>query len=439
MKTLIKNSHILTMDAKFTEYSDGYLIIKDTKIIEIGPYNQFLQSESNFDEVIDARQAIMIPGMVNTHTHIGMIPFRSLGDDYPDRLRRFLFPLEIACMTEQLAYHSGKYAIAEMQMAGITTFTDMYYFEDTLAQATDEMKSRAILGETVVDFPTCDAPTAHGGIEYAKKFIPKWLDHELITPAIAPHAPNTNDPKALKAAAELAEEYGVPMTMHVAEMNYEMDHFREKYNATPVEFLQSLGVLSPRFIAAHCIHLSDQDLQILKQEGVSVAHCIGANTKSAKGVARVKDMLELGIPVGLGTDGPSSGNTLDLFTQMKLVANFHKTTLQDRTAYPAKDIVAMATIEGAKVLNMSNEIGSLEVGKRADVVLVETTSVNMFPIFDPYAALVYSANASNVQDVFINGTALVRNKQLVYHELTVLRSNLASEMIGFSKKAKELA
>lgn len=439
MKTLIKNSHVLTMDAKRTEYPDGYVIIEDTRILEIGPYDQLLQSESSFDEVIDAHQTIAIPGMVNTHTHIGMIPFRSLGDDYPDRLRRFLFPLETACMTKELAYYSGKYAIAEMQLAGITTFADMYYFEDALAQATDEMKSRAILGETIVDFPSCDASTAHGGIEYAEKFIPKWLDHELITPAVAPHAPNTNDPEALKAAAALAEKYGVPMTMHVAEMDYEMKHFKELHNATPIEFLQSIGVLSPRFIAAHCIHLSAQDLQILKQEGVGVAHCIGANTKSAKGVARVKDMQEMSIPVGLGTDGPSSGNTLDLFTQMKLVANFHKTTLQDRTAFPASDIVAMATIEGAKVLNMSHEIGSLEIGKKADIVLVETKSVNMFPIFDPYAALVYAANALNVQDVFISGAAVIRDKELVHHDLTVLRSNLSSEMIPFSKKARELA
>lgn len=439
MRTLIKHCHVLTMDIKRTEYSDGYLIIEDNEIFQIGLYDQLLQSESNFDEVIDAHQTIAIPGMVNTHTHIGMIPFRSLGDDCPDRLRRFLFPLEKACMTKELAYHSGKYAIAEMQLAGITTFTDMYYFEDALAQATDEMKSRAVLGETVVDFPTCDTPTAHGGIEYAKKFIPKWLDHELITPAIAPHAPNTNDPAALKAAAALAEEYGIPMTMHVAEMDYEMNHFREKYNATPVEFLQSIGVLSPRFIAAHCIHVSSQDLQILKQEGVGVAHCIGANTKSAKGVAPIQEMLSLAIPVGLGTDGPSSGNTLDLFTQMKLVANFHKTALLDRKAFPAKEIVAMATIEGAKVLNMSDEIGSLESGKKADIVLIETTSVNMFPIFDPYAALVYSANASNVRDVFINGTAVVRNKHLVNNDLSDLRSNLATEMTVFSRKAKELA
>jgi len=438
MKTLIKNSHILTMDEKRTEYSEGYLIIEDRIILEIGSYDQLIQKEIDFDEVIDGHQTIAIPGMINTHTHIGMIPFRSLGDDCPDRLHRVLFPLEIACMTKELAYHSGKYAIAEMQLAGITTFTDMYYFEDALAQATDEMKSRAILGETVVDFPTCDTPIAHGGIGYAEKFIPKWLNHELITPAIAPHAPNTNDPEAIKEAAALAEEYGVPLIMHVAEMDYELNYFSKKYNTTPIGFLQSLKVLSPRFIAAHCIHLSDQDLQILKEEGVGVAHCIGANTKSAKGVARIKDMIELAIPVGLGTDGPSSGNTLDLFTQMKLIANFHKTTLHDRSVFPAKEIVAMATIEGAKVLNMANQIGSLEVGKKADIVLVETTSVNMFPIFDPYAALVYSANASNVQDVFINGTSVVRNKKMVNNDLSALRSNLAAEMTDFSKKARAL-
>lgn len=436
MKKLIKNVHVLTMDAEKTEYPNGYIMIADNMIDAVGSM-EHAPDEKAIEEIVDGKQAIAMPGMVNTHTHIGMIPFRSLGDDYPDRLRRFLFPLEQECMTEELAYHSGKYAIAEMQLAGVTTFMDMYYFEDALAQATDEMGSRAILGETVIDFPTCDADTAHGGLDYAQSFIPKWLNHELITPAIAPHAPNTNSPEALKEAVRLSEQYQIPLTMHVAEMDYELDHFRDTLDMTSVEFLDSIGALSERLVAAHCIHLTDQDIDLLKKHHVKVAHCIGANTKSAKGVARISDLLDKQIPLGLGTDGPSSGNTLDLFTQMKLFANFHKTELKDRGAFPASEIVELATMGGARVLGMENQIGSLESGKKADIVLVETRSVNMFPLFDPYAALVYSANASNVQDVFINGKRTVKDKVLMDQRIAELRQNLAEQMKEFTVKAKE--
>ncbi|WP_042147254.1 amidohydrolase [Paucisalibacillus sp. EB02] len=436
MRTVIKNVYVLTMNEKMDVYEHGFIGFEDGQIIDVGPMSELRHS---YDTVIEGKGAIAIPGMVNCHTHVGMIPFRSLGDDYHDRLRRFLFPLEKECMTKELAYHSAKYAIAEMQLAGITTFMDMYYFEDSIAKATDEMGARAILGETVIDFPTCDTTEAHGGLHYAKSYIPNWLGHDRITPAIAPHAPNTNSKEALIEANRIAAECNVPMTMHVSEMDYEMDYFQETYRMSPVSFLESIGLLNDRFVLAHGIHLSDSDIEILRKYQVKIAHCIGANTKSAKGVARVREMLEKGLTIGLGTDGPSSGNTLDLFTQMKLFANFHKTELKDRTAFPAKEIVKLATIGGAGVLGLSDKIGSLELNKKADIVLVETDSVNMFPIFDPYAVLVYSANASNVRDVFVDGKAIVRNKQLTQTGLSDIRQELASHMREFTNKAKEYA
>lgn len=434
MKTLITNATVLTMNPEYEVFEKGFILFENDRILAVGPAEE--QPSAGYDHMLDGKNAIAMPGMVNTHTHIGMIPFRSLGDDTPDRLRRFLFPLEKACMTKDLAYHSGKYAIAEMQLAGVTTFMDMYYFEDELAQATDEMKARAILGETVIDFATCDTTEAHGGLAYAEIFIPKWLGHDLITPAIAPHAPNTNSPQALRRAADIAEKYGVPLTLHLSEMDYEIRHFQEKYGKTPVAFLNDLGILNKRLIAAHCIHVTPEDITLLQQNEVAVAHCIGANTKSAKGVAPVKAMLEAGIRVGLGTDGPSSGNTLDLFTQMRMFANFHKTHLQDRGAFPAREIVRLATMGGAEVLGLADKIGSLEPGKKADIVLVETESANMFPIFDPYAVLVYSANAGNVSEVFINGAPIVKDKRLVAQNLNALRTALASEMQEFTKQAK---
>ncbi|MFC4803091.1 amidohydrolase [Neobacillus sp. GCM10023253] len=436
MKIVIKNAWILTMNEKMEQFQDGYLVVDDGKIIEVGPMN-LLPKGLAFDQGFDARGAILLPGMVNTHTHIGMIPFRSLGDDYPDRLRRFLFPLENECMNEQLAYTSGKYAIAEMQLAGVTTFFDMYYFEQQLAEAAEEMHSRGLLAETVIDSVTVDVPVPMGGLQYAEGFLPRWHGNSRIRATVAPHAPYTNTIEVLQQADALSQRYNVPWMMHVSEMDFEMEKYRKERNQTPIEFLEEIGVLSSRLVAAHCIHLSDHDIELLKRYDVKVAHCIGANTKSAKGVARVQDLLSAGVTVGLGTDGPSSGNTLDLFSQMRLFANFHKTILQDRGAFPAEEIVKLATIGGAKVLGMEEQIGSIEAGKQADFILVEVDSVNMFPIFDPYSVLVYSANAGNVRDVFIAGKQVVGEKQLVNFDVTKLRAELALAMeeCGFKRKA----
>jgi cytosine/adenosine deaminase-related metal-dependent hydrolase len=433
---VIKNAWILTMNEKMEQFPKGFIIADDEKIVDVGAMDS-LPIDITYDQCIDAKGAILLPGMVNTHTHIGMIPFRSLGDDYPDRLRRFLFPLENECMNEQLAYTSAKYAIAEMQLAGVTTFFDMYYFEQQLAEAAEEMNSRGILAETVIDTVTVDVPEPMGGIQYAQSFLPKWQGNGRIQASVAPHAPYSNTIEVLQQADALSRKYDVPWMMHVSEMDFEMEKYRKDYNQTPIEFLEEIGVLSPRLIAAHCIHLSDRDIEVLKKYDVKVAHCIGANTKSAKGVARVRDLLAAGVTVGLGTDGPSSGNTLDLFSQMRLFANFHKTYLQDRSAFPAEEIVKLATIGGANTLGMEKQIGSIEAGKQADFILVETDSVNMFPIFDPYSALVYSANAGNVRDVFIAGKQVVTGKKLVDFDEVQLRAELAEamEQCGFITKA----
>ncbi|MGG5315374.1 amidohydrolase [Enterococcus sp. AZ072] len=437
MKQLVKNVHILTMDEEWTEYKHGYLLIEENRISQLGPMSDSLPQA---DEVLDGQKGILLPGMINTHTHTGMIPFRSLGDDVPDRLRRFLFPLE-QVMTPKLVRASAEYAMAEMLLSGVTAFCDMYYFEDEVAQAAEAMKVRALLGETIIDMATCDAKDSADALAYCESFIQKWQGHEMITPVIAPHAPNTNDLKTLEAIAALSRKYNVPITMHVEEMTYEMEEFTEKYQQTPIAFLHELGYLDQEFIMAHCIFMTEEDMELVKEykDNVRIAHCIGANTKSAKGVAPVRGMLEHQLTVGLGTDGPSSGNTLDLFTQMRMFANFHKTHLADRGAFPAKEIVQIATAGGAKTLGLFNQVGSLEVGKKADLTLVETQSVTMFPIFDAYSALVYSANASNVSDVWVNGQQLVKGKQLVLRDVQVLRAALYQQMDEFVAQAKRKA
>jgi amidohydrolase domain-containing protein len=420
-----------------TEYSNGYLIFDNDIIQEIGSMTNYIADKA--DKWIDAKGGILLPGFINAHTHCGMIPFRSLGDDCPDRLRRFLFPLEKEVVDETLIELSTAYAIAEMQLAGITTMCDMYYFENVVADVAKNMNMRAFVGETIINQPTPDSTNTKESMAYTVDLIDKWQHDKLIHPIIAPHAPNTNTEQCLRNILELSKLYQVPITLHVSEMSYEMEYFREKYNQTPIEFLESIGFFEVPVVLAHCIMLTKNDIKILeKYPNVSVVHCIGANTKSAKGVAPIRSLLEHGVTVALGTDGPSSGNTLDIFTQMRMMANFQKTYLKDRAAFPAKEIVRLATFGGACALGLEHEVGSLKVGKKADLTLVETQSVNMFPIYDAYAALVYSANATNVRDVWVDGLSVVKDKKLTKFSVEKLQSELKKHMKIFKLRATEL-
>lgn len=437
MKIGYRNAWILTMDNRMTEYSNGYLIFDNDIIQEIGSMTNYIADKA--DKWIDAKGGILLPGFINAHTHCGMIPFRSLGEDCPDRLRRFLFPLEKEVVDETLIELSTAYAIAEMQLAGITTMCDMYYFENVVADVAKNMNMRAFVGETIINQPTPDSTNTKESMAYTVDLIDKWQHDKLIHPIIAPHAPNTNTEQCLRNILELSKLYQVPITLHVSEMSYEMEYFREKYNQTPIEFLESIGFFEAPVVLAHCIMLTKNDIKILeKYPNVSVVHCIGANTKSAKGVAPIRSLLEHGVTVALGTDGPSSGNTLDIFTQMRMMANFQKTYLKDRAAFPAKEIVRLAIFGGARALGLEHEVGSLKVGKKADLTLVETQSVNMFPIYDAYAALVYSANATNVRDVWVNGVSVVRDKKLTKFSVEELQSELKKHMKFFQLRATEL-
>ena len=433
MKTLIKNAWILTMDEVLTTYPKGMLIIEDDQISYVGEYKA--EMEEHVDEIIDAAGGLLIPGMINTHGHVSMIPFRSLGDDCPDRLRRYLFPLEIECMTAPLVYEAARYGILEMQRSGVTTFLDMYYFEEEVARACDELNMRVVLGETVISFPTCDCKEAYGGLAYSEAFISKWKNHKLVTPIIAPHATNTNDATALKTAHEIAEKYDTLISMHVAEMDYEVSMCKEKYNLTPVGYLDKLGILDHNFISAHTILVDDEDINILRKKNVKVSHNISANSKGAKGVCPILKMKDNSIDIGLGTDGPMSSNTLDIISQMSQVGKIHKLFNNDRTLLPSDEIVEMATMGGARVLGLDKIVGSIEVGKKADLVLIETKSVNMQPIYDYYATIVYSSNPSNVHTVIVDGKIVVRNKELVSGDFSKIRKDL----LGLKDKVNKLA
>lgn len=430
MKTRIENVTVLTMDADFNQYENSSVTFEDDTITAIN------DSSLAVDRIIDGKGGILIPGMINTHCHMGMIPFRGLGDDCPDRLRRFLFPLESATMTEKLVYLSSQYAAAEMMLGGVTQVFDMYFYEDRVAQAMVKMNMRGTLAETILDFAHCNSDKPYGGLDYSHRFISKWKNaNPLITPAIAPHATNTNSADALKQAQAIAEKYDVLISTHVSEMDYEMDYFRKEYDMTPVEFLDSIGLLTDRLLAVHCIHATESDVKLFKEKGVRVSHCVGSNTKAGKGIMPLKEMLAQGVTVSLGTDGASSGNTIDLITQLGMVTRAHKTANHDRGSYTAKEILAMATIGGAKALGTDSITGSIEVGKKADLVLIETESVNMFPIYDAYSAIVYSANPSNVDSVWVNGVQTVENKKLTLADLKEIRTELDKEMTEFRKLA----
>ena len=319
-------------------------------------------------------------------------------------------------------------AIGELLLSGVTTVLDMYYFEEVVAKVMDEMGIRGIAGETVMEKDSCDSKNADEAIERGIALIEAYKDHPRVSGAITPHGTTTCSPETLKRAYEEDVKAGTVFTLHVAEMDYEMTQLREQYNMTPIEFMEHIGVLGSNTLAAHSIRTTEHDVEILAKHGASVAHCIASNTKAAKGVAPVSLMHKHGMSVGFGTDGPASGNTLDLFIQMRMCENFHKNELRDRSAFPAKEVVSMATIEGARALGLGDITGSIEPGKQADLVLVETDSPNMFPVYDPYSALVYSAIASNVRDVYVAGECLVKEKKLVREDFAKIRNDLREKM-----------
>ena len=439
MKKIIKNGIGVTMNAAGDVWDHGYVMFEDTKILAAGPEDELektlqeltaqgiLKAGETFEE-IDAKRAIVIPGLVNTHCHLGMIPFRGLGDDCKDRLRVFLLPMENQAMDAEMAKLSTRYAIGELLLSGVTTVLDMYYFEEVVAKVMDEMGIRGIAGETVMEKDSCDSKNADEAIRRGIALIEAYKDHPRVSGAITPHGTTTCSPETLKRAYEEDVKAGTVFTLHVAEMDYEMTQLREQYNMTPIEFMEHIGVLGPNTLAAHSIRTTEHDVEILAKHGASVAHCIASNTKAAKGVAPVSLMHKHGMSVGFGTDGPASGNTLDLFIQMRMCENFHKHELHDRSAFPAKEVVSMATIEGARALGLGDITGSIEPGKQADLVLVETDSPNMFPVYDPYSALVYSAIASNVRDVYVAGECLVKEKKLVREDFAKIRNDLREKM-----------
>ncbi|EMD6370499.1 amidohydrolase [Morganella morganii] len=429
---MITDGTVLTMNPENTVFEHGTVVVSDGKIVAVG--GPELTAKYQAKKVLDVKGDIVMPGLINTHTHGSMTVFRSLGDDVPDRLHRYIFPLENKLVSRDMVRTGANLANIEMIKGGVTTYADMYYFEDEVAKTVDKAGLRAVLGETIINFPVADAQTPEEGIAYAVRFINEYKDHPRITPAFAPHAPYTNTTENLQKIAALSEELNVPVMIHLAETDREKEEIAKRTGGkSPVQYMADIGVLNNRLLAAHVIMADDNDLNLLKKYDVGVAHNISANTKSAKGVAPVTQMLEKGIRTGLGTDGPMSSNTLTTMNELNLVGKIHKLETKNRAAMPPLTVVEMATMGSARALHMDDKIGSLETGKLADIIVVDTKAPNMVPVYSPYAALVYGANGANVRHTIVDGVILMEDRQL----LTINENEIIQDAQRFAEKVRE--
>jgi cytosine/adenosine deaminase-related metal-dependent hydrolase len=410
---MITNAQILTMDKDKNVYENGAIIVNDNRIIAIGANT--IASEYKAKKIIDADGDIAMPGMINLHNHIPMVAFRGLGENgVKDRLFKFFFPLEKELLSRDLIRIASRQAAMELALSGVTMVADMYYHEDEVAKSVAEVGIRGVLGETVIQFPVVDAPEPYGGFEYAKKFISEWKNHPLITPAIAPHATYTVTPEWLLKSKKLAEKEDVPMLVHVTESEAEKELISERINPIAedksiIEYLEDMGFLSDKLLAAHVIFLDKNDMKILKRHGVGIAHNPKANSRAATGLSPAWEMYKMNLDIGLGTDGPMSSNQMDIFNVMGYAAAVARLTGKDGTRFTPYELVDMATMGGARALDMEDEIGSLEVGKKADIVIVDTDAANTQPNYDPYATLAFAAYPQNVTTTIVNGKVIVEN------------------------------
>ncbi|MGL5023017.1 MAG: amidohydrolase [Cetobacterium sp.] len=434
---IIKNGTILTMDKNNKVINNGVVIIKDNKIISVG--NEELLKIYSAKKIIDAKNGIIMPGMINTHNHLPMIAFRGLGEEgIKNRLFAYFFPLEGEKLNRDLIYKATVHGSIDMALSGVTTYADMYYHMDEMAKATKEVGIRGVLGETVIKFPVVDAKTPYGGIEYAINFIEEYKNDDLIIPAFGPHAPYTVSKEKMQEIENLSKKYNVPIMIHVGEFDDEDKRLNLK-NKSVIEYMDSIGVLNNRVLLAHAIHLNEKDLDIIKKREVSIVYNPMANAKGATGIARAYEMLNKNIKVGLGTDGPMSSNQVDLFRTLSYASSMQRLKYNDRTIMTPDIVVKMATIGGAQALNLDKKIGSIEPGKLADIVIIETKSPNMMPNYDPFATLVFQANPSNVDTTIVNGKIIVENKKLKTYDIKKNIKQMKEIENDIAKFAKELA
>jgi 5-methylthioadenosine/S-adenosylhomocysteine deaminase len=431
VELLVLNGTLVTMDKDHRVIADAAIAIDHGRVVAVGSRRDIVRLYTA-PETLNAAGKVIIPGLINGHTHIPMTLFRGLADDLDlqEWLTKYIFPAEAKNVTEDFVRAGTRLGLAEMIRGGTTTYCDMYYFEDAIADETSKAGVRGVLGETVIDFPVADNKTNAEAMAYVERFVQKWKGNELIIPAIAPHAPYTVSEEHLKAVRAFSDRTGAPIITHISETKREVDDSIKAKGASPVDYLSRIGFLSDRVIAAHMVWPNDGEIAILKRIGVGVVHNPQSNMKLASGVAPVPKMLTEGLRVGLGTDGAASNNDLNMWEEMDTAAKLHKLISNDPKVMTALEAFELATIRGARALHLEKEIGSIEKGKRADLVIVNRDSLNQIPVYNIYSDLVYATKASDVETVIINGRVVMRDRRL----LTLNEAAIKEEARQFREK-----
>jgi 5-methylthioadenosine/S-adenosylhomocysteine deaminase len=421
------------MDDAYRIFENSTLIIDKGRIVEMG-VNATLKSKYKAAKVIDATGKLLMPGLINAHTHAAMTIFRGIADDIPlkEWLYEKVFPLEGKFVNAKTVEIGTNLAVAEMIYSGTTTFCDMYFFEDEVAQIVSNAGMRAVLSEGIIDYPSPNSKTPEEGLKYTETLINNWKNHPLVTIGVSAHSPYSCSPELLKKTKQLADKYSVPYNIHLAETQWEVDTIRKSFNYTPTQFLNSLGLLSDNVIAAHAVHLNEKDIELIAANKLGVAHNPQCNMKLASGVAPICELLANKVKVGLGTDGVASNNNLSMFDEMNTMALLHKISNNNSTFMDAKNVVKIATNGSAAVLGMFKDIGSIEVGKKADVIIIDMDKPHLIPLYNFYSHIVFSMNGSEVDSVIIDGKLVMENRQLLTMDIEKIKNEARelSKIIG---------
>ena len=426
--------YVVTMDTPHRLIEDGAVAIRGDSIVAVGPRAEVDRAWQP-KQRLDRPDAILAPGLINTHTHAPMSLFRGIADDLrlQEWLEKYIFPAEAKNVDQEFVRWGARLACLEMALSGTTTYTDMYYFEDTIAEVTKEAGLRGVLGQTVIGFPAPDYKTPQATLAATEKYFKAFANDPLIVPAVAPHAIYTNSDDTLRSCRALANRYRKPLVIHLSETKRENDETLQKRKMTPTAALDALGVLTGWTLGAHGVWLDDGDLKILKARGTGLAHCPSSNMKLASGVAPVLKILDHGLAMGLGTDGVAgSNNDHDLMEEMDLAAKLQKVTSGDPRALPAEQAFAMATITGARALHLEHMIGSIETGKRADLITIRLDAPHAVPMYHVYSQLVYALKGSDVADVMVNGRVIVRDRKM----LTLDAQAVMAKAVQYQERVK---
>ncbi len=412
---VIQNGTILTMDPENRVIENGSLCVSGDTISHLG--DQPPESHKAL-KTVDAKGGLILPGLINGHTHAPMSLFKGLADDLPlmEWLNRYIFPVE-KNMDADFIHTGTLLACAEMILSGTTTFCDMYLFEDQVAQAAFQVGLRCLVGEVLYDFPSPNYGELENGFAYTEQLINKWKDNPLVSIAVEPHALFTCSPELLQRANEMALSHQTPLIIHFAETLAEVEEIQKRYGKTPLEHLEALGIAGPHLIADHAVHLNPSEIDKMAEYGIKVIHNPESNMKLGSGIAPVPRMIDRGVTVGMGTDGSASNNNMDLFTEMDMAAKLHKVQTMDPTVMDALTVLKMATIEGARALGLSHETGSLETGKKADVIVIDTNKPHLTPMYNPFSHLVYAARGQDVSHTIVNGRLVMENRRLLTLDL----------------------